>query len=170
MSARNAIGSAALDVPLLLPVGDALAVALPVIDADGDPLDVSGFTWSARVFAHDWAGWPIPTAVVDDTTISLTASAAVIATALGDRTRLRWELRNETTGRDVLRGPVDRLADGWGIRTGSGSPVLQIGATTQILQVPAATVVPPPWVVLTQAEYDALDEPDPNTLYLITGP
>jgi hypothetical protein len=178
MSARTAIGTAAIDVPLLLPVGDALAVALPVIDADGDPFDLRTVSFRARVFQPSdptWE-WLIPMTVtvvevspgnISSAEIELVATAADVATALGTRKRLRWELRNHTAGRDVLRGPVDRLADGWGIRTGKGSPVLQIGATTQILQVPAATVVPPPWVALTQAEYDALDEPDPNTLYLI---
>jgi hypothetical protein len=146
---EHAVGDAPVEVTLWLPVGDALATVVELQDADGDAIDQTGVDWEAIVLQPsdgDWAGWTIePT--VDGGTLTLTATADAIGTALGDRTGLRWQLRNTTTDQTVLAGPVRRIP------RGSAAQVPAVTATVQINDV-TLVVSGPTLVVGVPAEID----------------
>ena len=132
------IGDDSLEVPLLVPVGRPLEEALPWLDPAGAALDISGDSWEAAIFDPNtplWSGIALTTTVVTST-VTITAAASALDTAIGDRQNLRWRLTNLTTGRDILAGPVIRNARGHGRRfTLSDIDAIQVVTTTVQVQI-----------------------------------
>jgi hypothetical protein len=129
-----AAGDAPVALDLWLPVANALATVIEFVDADGDPLDIEADTWTVLIFQPsdpDWAGWEItPTVAVG--TMTLTASASTAAEELGDRGHLRWVVRNESVGQDILAGAVRRSPRGAGVRWLGTDPVTVLDSTVTV--------------------------------------
>lgn len=139
---EHAVGDAPVEVTLWLPVGDALATVVELQDADGDPIDQTGVDWEAVVLQPsdpDWAGWVLEPSI-DTGTLTLTATADAIATALEDRTGLRWQLRNTTTDQTVLAGPVRRIPRGSAVQVPAVTATVQINDVTLVVAGPTLVV------------------------------
>lgn len=141
------LGDSPVDVPLLLPEGNAVSTALTFVDASDVAVDQSASTFAVTLIDTP-TGWTstVIGASVSTNVITLAASAAAVDAAIGTRSvqSMRWVLRNTTTGFDILSGPVQRRNRGHGVSVGAGTGVtVQITSSAVTIKGPAATVVTP---------------------------
>lgn len=141
--AGEPLGQQAASVPLLVPFGDEFSEVVEFIDENDAPVDISLDIWAVTIIDPDDDTWVGPTIAVAAFTNLLTLSATAAAlTVLDGRGLLRWKLRNESTGRTVLAGVVERPPEGHGRGAhSSGGIVVRYTDTTIQVVGPASTVV-----------------------------
>lgn len=169
--------------------GDRHVITLPFADSDGDPLDLSGYTFKAEVLRRGSViatYGTLSTAVSgDDNEILTITLSAANAAGIGEDERLSWRLVDDDTDETWIAGRFRLWEPGTARARSSTSATVQVansdGASVTISSVvPLATLdgryvsqdatgTITAMTKLTQAEYDALGTPEASTFYVIVG-
>lgn len=149
--------------------GDDAEVVLTFVDADGDPVNLSGRTWQLRL------GGAI-SVNLDDVVDDSDAVTGVISFPLADTTtqlvtdRTTWYLRDDTNDRTLLDGQVRAATPGQAGGVGSTSQTVTITNGTAEVTVTAAVVGPSGTAAVTVHNLlTGRDAEDAHPISAITG-